>query len=233
MSAAERFVLPLLVAVSAYGLALSRGSLLLLDGDTYWHIATGNRILQHVAVPHRDPFSFTVAGAPWVDHEWLGEVLMALAYDTAGWSGLVLLTALALASALGLLCRALGRWLPPLPSFLLTLLGYLTVLSTLLCRPHMLALPLLVVWGAGLARARAESRAPRFALVALMALWANLHGSFLFGLVWSCRWLPRRCWPHPASAAARPWRGADSCLPAWSPAALRRTCCRGCCIRCT
>lgn len=183
MTAARRSVLPLLVAVVAYGLVLSRGGAMLLDGDTYWHIATGNWILQHFAVPHRDPFSFTAAGAPWVDHEWLGQVLMALAYDAGGWSGLVLLAALALALALGLSCSALGRWLPPLPSLFLTVLGYLTVLPGLLCRPHVLALPLLVVWAVGLVTARAEGRAPRPILVPLMALWANLHGSFLFGLV--------------------------------------------------
>lgn len=183
MTEAERAAVPLLLAVMAYGLVLSRAAGLLLDGDTYWHIATGNWILHHVAVPQRDPFSFTAAGTPWVDHEWLGEVAMALAYDAAGWSGLVLLAALAVALTLGLLCRSLGRWLPPLPSAVLALLAFVTLLPGLLCRPHVIALPLLVVWAAGLAHARTESRAPRAFLVPLMALWANLHGSFLFGLV--------------------------------------------------
>lgn len=183
MTQAERSILPLLLAVAAYGLVLFRGGSLLLDGDTYWHITTGHWILQHIAVPHRDVLSFTAAGTPWVDHEWLGEVALALAYDAAGWSGLVLLSALAAALAFGLLCRALGRWLPPLPSFVLTVLAYLTVLPGLLCRPHVLALPVLVVWTAGLMAARAESRTPRLLLIPLMTLWANLHGSFLFGLV--------------------------------------------------
>ena len=183
MTAAERSVLPLLVAVLAYGLVVARGGGLLIDGDTYWHIATGNWILQHLAVLHRDPFSFTAAGARWVDHEWLGQVLMALAYDAGGWSGLALLTALALAAALGLLCLYLRRWLAPLPSAILVLLAYFTVLPELLCRPHVLALPMLVVWTAGLVNARADGCAPSWRLVPLMALWANLHGSFAVGLV--------------------------------------------------
>jgi hypothetical protein len=180
---APRSTLPLLLAVVAYGLVLSRGARMLGDGDTYWHVAAGNWMLRHLAVPHHDPFSFTMPGAPWIDLEWLGEVLMALAYDAGGWSGLVLLTGLALALALGLLCRRLGRWLPPLPSAAFILLAYLTALPGLLCRPHLLALPLWVVWAGGLFAARADSRAPNWALIPLMTVWANLHGSFPVGLV--------------------------------------------------
>lgn len=183
MPFALRSALPLLIAVLAYGLVLARGAGLLLDGDTYWHIATGTWILQHLAVPHRDPFSFTAAGTPWLDHEWLAEVLMALAWRAGGWSGLVLVTVLALAAALGLLCRRLLRWLPPGPAAVLVLLAYCTVAPGLLCRPHVLALPLLVGWAAELVAARAGGRAPHWSMVPLMALWANLHGSFLIGLV--------------------------------------------------
>lgn len=185
-SAATRFprsALPLLVAAAAYGFVLARGARLFGDPDTYWHIAAGNWILQHAAVPQRDPFSFTMPGAPWVDHEWLGQVLIALAWDAGGWSGLALLGALAVALALGLLCRLLLRRLPPLPTLAFVLLAGLSVLPGLLCRPHLLALPLMVTWAGALVAARAESRPPSWALLPLLTLWANLHGSFLIGIV--------------------------------------------------
>ncbi len=182
IGALPRHALPLLMAALGYGLALSRGASMLQDPDTYWHIATGDWILRHWAVPHHDPFSFTAAGAPWVDLEWLSEVLMALAYRLGGWSGLVLLAALALGLAMGLLSQRLARWLPPVPNAVLVLLAFLTLLPSLLCRPHVIALPMLVVWAAGLVTARAEGRAPGWVLVPLMALWANLHGSFVAGL---------------------------------------------------
>ena len=63
------------------------------DGDTNWHVATGRWILAHGAVPTTDPFSFSAYGHRWVAHEWLSEVLMALAWQGAGWSGVMLLTA--------------------------------------------------------------------------------------------------------------------------------------------
>ena len=57
-----------------------------------------------------DPFSHSLAGAVWVPHEWLAELVLAAVYDAAGWSGLVLLTAAAYALSLALLTRFLLRY---------------------------------------------------------------------------------------------------------------------------
>jgi hypothetical protein len=53
----------------------------------------------------------------------------------------------------------------------------------LLARPHVLALPVMVAWVGGLIAAADRRGAPSFWLLPLMALWANLHGGFVFGLV--------------------------------------------------
>src|SRR5205814_7974269 len=53
----------------------------------------------------------------------------------------------------------------------------------ILARPHVLALPLLVAWASGLIAAADRRAVPSLWLVPLMALWANLHGGFVFGLV--------------------------------------------------
>jgi len=44
---------------------------LLNDSDTWAHIATGDWMLAHRAVPHADPFTYSFAGKPWTAHEWL------------------------------------------------------------------------------------------------------------------------------------------------------------------
>ena len=46
------------------------------DPDYWWHLKTGQVILETHAIPHTDPFSYTKAGAPWITHEWLIEILM-------------------------------------------------------------------------------------------------------------------------------------------------------------
>src|SRR4051794_34084904 len=44
-----------------------------LDPDLGWHLRTGQLILASHAIPRTDPFSFTRAGAPWVEQEWLSQ----------------------------------------------------------------------------------------------------------------------------------------------------------------
>ncbi len=74
------------------------------SADDWWHLATGEWILAHRALPLSDPFSCTSAGTPWVDHEWLFQVALALSHRALGVPGMVLLrVALTLAAAILLL----------------------------------------------------------------------------------------------------------------------------------
>ncbi len=174
--------LPPIFALLALAAALAAPGKLLGDPDTYWHIAAGQWMLAHGSVPRADPFSFSLPGAPWVAHEWLSEIGFALAWRIGGWGGVVLLAAAAAALAMGNLARHLGRTLAPLSVLVLGMLAIATLAPVLLARPHILALPLMEAFIAGLLAARAGSRAPSPALLGVMALWANLHGGFVLGL---------------------------------------------------
>jgi hypothetical protein len=152
------------------------------DGDAYWHVAAGRWILAHAAVPHADPFSYTALGRPWVAHEWLAEVWMALAYGVAGMAGPALLAGGGAAAAVAVLARQLLRWLAPLSVIAALGVSLVLLAQHMLARPHMLALPLLALWTAGLLQARRRRSAPSLWLLPLMTLWANLHASYIFGL---------------------------------------------------
>ena len=152
------------------------------DGDSYWHVAAGGWMLDHARILRSDVFSFTFNGRPWHTHEWLAEALMALAFRTAGWSGVVLLYGAAAGSAMAILARQLRRSLDGLTLAVALLLAFACMTPGLLARPHLLALPLLAAWTAGLLRAREAERAPPLALAALMTPWANLHGGYFLGL---------------------------------------------------
>ncbi len=173
---------PWLAAIAMLALALFSPGLL-SDGDTFWHLATGEWIIGHGAVPHSDPFSLTHAGADWTAHEWLAEVAMAAAMRAGGWGGLLVLTAGAAAVAFFQLARHLGRWLPAGAVLLLALLAAACVSPVLLARPHILALPFLEAWVAGLFIARSAGRAPSWSLLPVMCVWANMHGGFIIGLL--------------------------------------------------
>lgn len=155
----------------------------LADGDTFWHVAAGEWMLQHLQVPHADPFSLTHHGQRWVAHEWLAEVVMAAAHRLLGWPGVLALYAGAYAAALGGTIAYVGRWLSARGVALVLILVIASSLHGLLMRPLILALPVMVFWTLGLLRARDEARAPDLRLALLMALWSNLHGSFVFGFV--------------------------------------------------
>ena len=174
-------LVPWTAALAMLALALLSPGVL-SDGDTLMHIAAGDWILAHGTVPHTDPFSHSMAGAPWVPHEWLAEVALALAHGAAGLSGVMVLTGAAAGAAFFQLARHLGRWVPAGPALLLLLLAGAVVAPGLLARPHILALPFLEAWVAGLFIARSEGRAPSPWLLPVLCAWANLHGGYVFGL---------------------------------------------------
>jgi hypothetical protein len=152
------------------------------DADTWWHVAAGQLMIARRTVLHADPFSYTALGAPWHTHEWLAQIAFGEAFNAGAWSGVVLLTAAVAGLTAWLLARDLSRWVDGLPLICLLALGLMMGSGSLLARPHMLALPILEIWTAALICARAEDRPPRWTVLPLMALWANLHGSFMFGL---------------------------------------------------
>lgn len=174
--------LALSVGVFTYLLGLALGNRLLGDPDTYLHIGIGRWIWEHGAVPATDPFSFTMAGHVWVAHEWLAELAFAGAYQTLGWAGVVALTALAFAVAFAALVLIVERWLSPPAAILIAAASFVLLAPHLTARPHLLALPILAIWTGLLEAARVERRLPSLWLVALIVLWANLHGSFILGL---------------------------------------------------
>ncbi|WP_409192083.1 hypothetical protein [Bradyrhizobium sp. RDM4] len=178
----QRNLAPLCVAAAAYLLLLVNGDSLLHDPDTLWQIKVGQWILDHRAVPWTDFYSLTHQGEVWLSTSWLSQVLFATTYSSWGWAGPVVLTAAAIALAMGLLLAFLRRHLELPYALLFCLLAMTLAAPHLLARPHVLALPVMVGWSGALMAAADRGRAPSFLLLPLMALWANLHGGFVLGL---------------------------------------------------
>ena len=176
-------MLPLYVGLGVYALLLVAGNRLLADPDTYWQITIGRWIFDHRAVPVSDIYSFTMTGRPWISTQWLAQVLYGQADAIGGWSGIVVLTALPIALTFAILARFLERRVGAIATMVLLSIAFAIALPHLLARPHALALPVMVAWVAALLSASERRKAPSLWLIALMALWANLHGSFVLGLM--------------------------------------------------
>ncbi len=177
---------------------------LLGDGDTGWHIRTGQYILAHHAVPSRDLFSFSKAGAPWFAWEWLSDVALAALFQLAGFKAITLAAGTLIAVYATVLLRyALWLGANALVAALLTLLAVGASSMHFLARPHLFTLLLLP---ASLWLVQADLRKNTrwvWLLIPVAALWTNLHGGFFmflacFGLVIAGTvvesWLGRARW---------------------------------------
>ena len=173
-------ILPLFVAVLLIPAVLGSSQTIFNDGDVSWHIATGRWILQHHAIPHTDPFSFTWGGKPWTPIEWLSEVLYASAYKLAAYSGVAALVTAALIALHAMVYLNARRWIRV--ALLPIVAMDFALIPMLLARPHVLTWPLLAFWTLLMLRAREQDRAPPLVAALLMTLWANMHGGFVFGL---------------------------------------------------
>lgn len=153
------------------------------DGDVSWHVAAGRWIIDHGRIPSADPFSFTMAGKPWIAYEWAAEVVYAAAYDLAGYAGLSAVVAAALVALSAILFLHLRSSLGPIGLLLGLTAVYLVVGPFTIARPHLLAWPLLAGWTALVLAGRERGKAPPLAAALVMLVWANVHGSFALGFV--------------------------------------------------
>src|ERR1043166_1348228 len=148
-----RGLLPVWVGAAVYALFVLAGNRLLIDPDTLWQITVGQWIIDHRAVPTQDIYSFTMRGEPWISTQWLSQVMYARAFALAGWTGPVVLAAGAIAVTFALLARFVSTRLSESATLVFVAVALALSASHLLARPHVLALPVLVVWTAGLVAA--------------------------------------------------------------------------------
>lgn len=166
-----------------YLVLLTNGTLLLADSDTYWQISIGQWIIDHGTMPRSDVYSFTKFGEYWISSSWLAQVVFAGAYRIFGWAGPVSISAAAAAATFAFLTSILCRRMSAAYAVAIAFVALLVSVTHLFVRPHVLALPIMLIWANGLLSASERREAPSFWLLPLLALWANLHGGFVFGLV--------------------------------------------------
>jgi hypothetical protein len=160
------------------------------DTDFWWHLKTGQYVVDNRSLPVPDPFAFT-SSAPAaysgeeavrhfnLTHEWLSQVLMYSVYAMMGFPGIVLVRAVLLASLCGLAgvlaARLSGSFYSGITS------AYATasvVVAFTADRPSLVSFLGVAVFVSLL-----EMRRFYWALPPLALLWANCHGGFPLGWV--------------------------------------------------
>ncbi|HEX4755877.1 MAG TPA: hypothetical protein VH661_09030 [Candidatus Dormibacteraeota bacterium] len=153
------------------------------DPDFWWHLRSGQLILQTGGLLRTDPFTYTVSSHVWTMHEWLTEVLFAELYRWAGLAAIV--AVLSVVTWLGVLCIVMRARLDRPGPFAL---GGGMVLAVIAGYP---------IWGPRaqmitfalacltlLLTERYLRRGGRLALLLLplFLVWSNLHSGFIIGL---------------------------------------------------
>jgi hypothetical protein len=152
-----------------------------IDPDMWWHLRTGQYIVENQTIPHEDVFSYTVRGRRWITHEWLTEVMMYGVYQAGGRPALILTAAATITAAFALVyIQCKNR--PYIASFVV-LLAALASAPTWGPRPQMATFFLAALLMTFLESYRRQgNRRVLWMLPPLMALWVNLHGGFFLGL---------------------------------------------------
>jgi hypothetical protein len=186
----QRFVMPSIadcafVAVLFWLFFFGQGATALLgDGDTGWHIRTGEWVLAQGSFPREDLFSFSMQGRQWFAWEWFSDVLFAVLHDAWGLRALVLLAGVVIAATAAALLRYM-IWQGA--NLLVAIVAMLAVCSASMV--HWLARPHMFTWGLLLATVwllEADRRRPSrrvWLLAPLVVVWVNTHGGFALLLV--------------------------------------------------
>lgn len=166
-----------------------------LDPDFGWHLRFGEIIWQTKNIPHDQIFMWTLAGKNWVDHEWLGNLLLYGLWSAGGY-GLVTV----FFAALPLLAIIIAnRFIFARKAFTaegMFLVAFLEAAAFFAMRGHLgvrlqeftfLFLVLLLIL---IQKTRSEARSRAlWWIIPLVYAWACLHGGFLIAFAVVGGWL--------------------------------------------
>ncbi len=153
------------------------------DPDIGWHLRNAQVQMQTHAFLHRDLYSFTTTGKPWMDHEWLAEIPFYLAWRGFGPRGIFLVTLVAIeAILLGILGLAYLESGSIKAAFVV---GFAALfLASVSFGPRTLLFGwIFLVLELGLLAEFRRGRDFLWALPFVFLAWINTHGSWIIGLV--------------------------------------------------
>jgi hypothetical protein len=177
------FSFPAMLATFLVGRVFYEGRQFVVDPDLWWHIKVGQNILTTHHWPTTDPFSFTVAGQPWIACEWVGDVMLATVAHFGGVVGLdALLIVLSSLVMLALYTFSTLRSGNSKAGFVVSMVLCSLAFASFTLRPQMLGYLFLVLTLIALERFRQGKHRAVWFLPVLLLIWINTHGSWIIGL---------------------------------------------------
>jgi hypothetical protein len=153
------------------------------EPDLWIHMLTGQTTLRTGHIPRFDTYSYSAAGAPWHNHEWLSQVALAFFYAHLGVFGLKLLklicsSILIIALAIGISATGAAARVQRLT----LILSAVAICTQMQFRPQLFTFMMIAVVMMALAIEVYRRDATLWPLIPMFALWANFHGGYIVGL---------------------------------------------------
>ena len=150
--------------------------------DYFWHLTTGRWIVEHHSIPKVDPLALASAQVPWINGEWLYEIVLYALHGIAGDPGISIISAMLAAAifAAGFVFatreNAIG------PALLIAAIAFAGASDRLGVRPAAVA-ALLIVIALGILSSRMRLTPLVIAYACVTVIWINVHPSAILAPV--------------------------------------------------
>lgn len=156
------------------------------DYDAFWHLASGEWMIEHTRVLDHDPFTSMPdqPGTEWVNVYWLFQLIITAVHAAGGFVALTVFKALLCVAGATLMTRSLVRKAPAGWVVVCMTITIIILADRVRVRPEMFTLPMIMITVALLEDVRGGLSTRRlWWLVPMMTAWVNMHGLFFLGLV--------------------------------------------------
>jgi hypothetical protein len=167
-------------AIILFALLFALAARIPVDTDTWWHIRSGEYTLTR-GIIYADPFSFTKAGEPWINHSWGAQIILFAIWQLAGNFGLAVYTATLATAGMWFVYRVSSGNVY-LKAFAVVI-GAATAAVFWSPRPQMLSFLLSAVILYLLYLHKRENLDRLWYIPPIMAVWSNLHAGFSIGFI--------------------------------------------------
>lgn len=154
-----------------------------VDPDLWGHLFFGKEILQRVRVPAVNLYSYTAPDYPWINHEWLAEVIFYEIFSLFGSPGLIVLKVIIGAMIVWILDLIIKKRAASPFARVLTLVWSMAILCPgFNVRPQLFTYLFFAIFVFLFYRYDEGKKRILYWAPLLMILWVNLHGGFVAGL---------------------------------------------------
>ncbi len=174
------YLMGLLPLGALFGIVAYVGNIEVKDLDLWLHIAMGRFITEHHYVPNVDILSFVIAGKPWINHEWLFQVIVYNIFNNFGPDGLLKMQVVVVVLTMMILLLLGYNKDNQLIVNIFLIMVFMVYQQRFTIRPDIFSLLFFALYIFILAL-HIDKKWAAWALFFIQILWSNMHGFFFFG----------------------------------------------------